>query len=188
MGLGCPIMGEPSPSVPRSRWMGPSSKDAAVRVAVERETEARSWAGACTQGSGSPRSCPATSLVSMGRFLGTKLPHPGGAGAEPRGWGGCRAPPALPVLPGLSQLHPPCPSEGLWKNQNILQAFPGFFPTEQPQREPQLPGGVPWAGVVCCKPLPLPQPEHFVAGMKGLPLSIPSGDRFWPKPPPLPSR
>lgn len=40
-GLGCPVTGEPSPSVRQSPWMGPCPWEAEVKAAAERETEAR---------------------------------------------------------------------------------------------------------------------------------------------------
>lgn len=102
-------MGESSPSVLQGLWPAPCPKEAAVRVAVERETEARSW--------------PVVSLV------------PGGLGASPRfgiAVGHRRL--SLSPRPALSALSPSSAGSGREElGTKFFQDFHGFFQLCEPQ-------------------------------------------------------
>lgn len=80
-GLVFSVREESSPFFLLSLWPGPCPKEAAVRVAVERETEARSWAGIWF-----PHSCPVVSLLPVGVGWAQRQSCPvlGGLGPSPR--------------------------------------------------------------------------------------------------------
>lgn len=95
-----------------------------------------------------------------------------------------------PCSPGsLSTVPQPCwclkvaDRRGWAKIRYVLWVFHGFSLLRSPSVDPKSPMGCPGLGSL----LQTPSPKHFVPGMKGLPLSIPYGDHFCPKPP-LPSR
>lgn len=161
---GSGVFRESSPCVLQSLWPGRCPKEAAVRVAVERETEARSLTGIRL-----PPLLPGRVAAPRGGGLGSgaKLPGPRGARAEPKVWDGCRAPPGLLVLPQLSRLCPHPLLVSHWgRQEGSGENFSGFswlFPTEQPRCEPQIHRGVSWGEGILPQSLSPPAAGAFRA-------------------------
>lgn len=172
---GSGVFRESFPCVLQSLWPGRCPKEAAVRVAVERETEARSLTGIRL-----PPLLPGRVAAPRGGGLGSgaKLPGPRGAGAEPKVWGGRRV--SLSSLSSLGSVPTLCwcPSGGGRRGRGkFFQDFHGFFQPSSPDVNPRSTVGCPGEREFYRSPFPLPQPEHFVPSMKGLPLSSPARDR-----------
>lgn len=141
-GLVCSVRGESSPSVLQSLWPGHCPKEAAVRVAVDKETEARSWAGIRLP-SLLPGRVAGPRGGGLGWAQGQSCPVPGGLGRSPR-FGiavGHRRVSLSPPPPQLSRLcpHPLLVSqwgrqEEPWKN---FQDFHDFFQLVSPCVNPR---------------------------------------------------